>query len=457
MAGDELSYLSIGSLGTGFLESSLERGLAGPISFIGADAGSVDGGPNALAGVGPAWPDASYVRDLSLLMRGARRVGVPLLVGSCATSGRDWGVDQHAEFARRIAREHRLAKFTMARIYSEIPADLVIERLRAGRVHPIDPAPPYDADAVRRSRRIVAVMGAEPFQAALDQGADVVLAGRATDTAIFAAIPLARGFDPGLAWHAGKIAECGSASAEPRRRLDVLHVTIGVDSFVVQPLADDLRCTPFSVAAHQLHEVADPFTLVEPGWITDMTAARYEAASPNAVRVSGSVATRSTYTVKLEAVESAGFQQMFMLGVRDPTILADVDSWIGGIQADIATRCEELLGAGALEQCQTHVRVYGRDGVMGAREPIPRFEGHEAFLVVDVTAPDRAICETAASVIWYAFMHAKSPGWRGGTTVAWPFPRSTFDMGEVFRFNVHHAMEVDDPLETFRIELEEVG
>ena len=60
-------------------------------------------------------------------------------------------------------------------------------------------------------------------------------------------------------------------------------------------------------------------------------------------------------------------------------------------------------------------------------------------------------------MIWYAFMHAKSPGWRGGTTVAWPFTQATLDMGEVYRFNVHHAMEVDDPLETFRIESEEVG
>jgi hypothetical protein len=94
---------------------------------------------------------------------------------------------------------------------------------------------------------------------------------------------------------------------------------------------------------------------------------------------------------------------------------------------------------------------------MSRREPVKHFEGHEAFLVVDVTAPDPDVCETATSVIWYAFMHAKSPGWRGGTTVAWPFPKSTYDMGQVFQFNVHHAMEVDDPLETFRIELEEVG
>ena len=84
---NELSFLCIGSLGTGFLESSLERGLALDPDFIGADAGSVDGGPNALAGVAPGWPDAAYRRDLDLLMKGAARKGIPLLIGSCATSG----------------------------------------------------------------------------------------------------------------------------------------------------------------------------------------------------------------------------------------------------------------------------------------------------------------------------------------------------------------------------------
>jgi hypothetical protein len=456
MADDALSFLCIGSIGTGFLEESLERGLAREPDFIGADAGSVDGGPNALAGGQGGWPEHLFRRDIDLLMRGAKRAGVPLLVGSCATSGRDWGVDYFADMARGIAKESG-ETFRIARIYAEISPDLVIERMRAGRIHPIEPAPPYDEDAVRRSLRIVAVMGAEPFQAALDQGADVVLAGRATDTAIFAAIPLARGFDPGLTWHAGKIAECGTASAEPRRRLDVLHIELGRESFVVEPLADDIRCTPFSVAAHQLHEVADPFTLVEPGWITDMSQARYEAVSDRAVRVSGSVAHPAPYTVKLEGVESAGWQKMFMFGLRDPTILADIDRWMAGVDRDIATRCEELMGPGALAQCETHVRVYGRDGVMGRREPIKRFEGHEAFVVVDVTAPTEEMCAAATSVIYYAFFHAKSPGWRGGTTVAHPLARSTFDVGEVFRFNVHHAMEVDDPLETFRIELEEVG
>ncbi len=169
------------------------------------------------------------------------------------------------------------------------------------------------------------------------------------------------------------------------------------------------------------------------------------------------MAVPTTYTVKLEGVESAGFQRMFMLSVRDPTIVADIDTWVSGIQADIDIRCREILGEGALERCQVHTRVYGRDGTMGPREPIKAFEGHEAFLLVDVVAPDEETCASASSVIWYAHLHAKSPGWRGGTTVAWPFTRAIHDIGEVFRFNVHHAMEVDDPLETFRFESEKVG
>jgi hypothetical protein len=357
---------------------------------------------------------------------------------------------------REIAKEHGL-NLRLARIYTEVDKGLVIDRIKNGRMHPIEPAPVYDEEAVERSIRIVSVMGAEPFQAAIEAGANVVLAGRSTDTAIFAAIPLKRGFDPGLVWHAGKIAECGTSSAEPKRRLDVLHIEVGRDSFVCEPLADDLRCTPFSVAAHQLHEVADPFTLVEPGWIIDMTNAKYEANTDRSVRVSGSTAKAAPYTVKLEGVESAGFQRSFTLSVRDPTILADLDKWIGNIQGDIKARAEETLGAGVLDQCETHVRVYGRDGTMGPREPIKKFEGHEAVIIADVLAPDPEIGATITNIIWYAFMHAKSPGWRGGTTVAWPFARSVIDLGESFRFNVHHAMEVDDPMETFRLELEDVG
>lgn len=456
MSDPSLSYLSIGSLGTGFLESSLDRGLEYPIDFIGADAGSADGGPGALSGSTSGWPRANYKRDLSLLVRGALSKNVPLIVGSCGMSGRDWGVDLFAELAREIADEHGLS-FRMARIYSELQPDLVVDHIRADRLRPIEPAPHYDEEVAANSARIVGVMGVEPIQEALRRGADIVLAGRTTDTAIFAAIPLSRGFPPGPVWHAAKVAECGTGAAEPRRRLDVLHIELEGDSFVAQPMAEDLRCTPFSVAGNQLHEVADPYTLIEPGWRIDLRETNYAAVTDRATRVTGSAAERIPYTMKLEGVEHLGSQQMFLFSVRDPTILEALDGWTTSIEADVAGRIEEILGAGVLDQCVISIRTYGRNGTMGSREPIDRFEGHEACFVVDVIAPDAPTCETVTSVLWYAMMHAKSPGWRGGVTVAWPFTRQIFDVGEAYRFNVHHAIELDDPLEPLRIETEEVS
>jgi len=40
------------------------------------------------------------------------------------------------------------------------------------------------------------MMGVEPLQTALDAGADFVLAGRCSDPALFAALPILRGFPP---------------------------------------------------------------------------------------------------------------------------------------------------------------------------------------------------------------------------------------------------------------------
>src|SRR5438552_14123129 len=125
MPGASVSFHSIASIGTGFMESSLERGLDRKPDFIGADAGSVDGGPFALAGEAPSWSRASYYRDLSLLVRGAVKNGIPLLIGSCGMSGRDWGVEYKAEMLRDIVKEHDL-HLTMARVYSEMEKELVI-------------------------------------------------------------------------------------------------------------------------------------------------------------------------------------------------------------------------------------------------------------------------------------------------------------------------------------------
>jgi hypothetical protein len=266
-----------------------------------------------------------------------------------------------------------------------------------------------------------------------------------------------RGIDPGLAWHAGKIAECGSSAAEPRTRLDVLRVEVSNDGIEVEPLRDEVRCTPFSVSSVQLHEVSDPFTMVEPGVIVDLTNAKYEAITDRRVRVTGGTATPSEYTIKLEGVEQAGHRRAFMFAVNDPTILDDLDMWQHSVDGDIAGRIHEILGPSAEGAWSLDVRIFGRDGIMGKHEPVKRFEGHEALVLVECLADTVEQVDVVADVADYAYMHAKSRHWQGGTTMAWPFTKSNFDLGPAYRFNVHHVIAGIEPTDLARIEYAQLG
>jgi hypothetical protein len=95
------------------------------------------------------------------------------------------------------------------------------------------------------------------LQQALGNDPHFIIAGRCSDAALYAALPLMRGFPAGPAWHAGKIVECGTLACETMGP-GVMVVTLREDSFSVRPIGPELRCTPQSVAAHSLYETANP-------------------------------------------------------------------------------------------------------------------------------------------------------------------------------------------------------
>ena len=134
-------------------------------------------------------------------------------------------------------------------------ADLASDqRLAEGRIRPLSPAPPISTQVIESSH-IVGMMGPEPIQAALAAGAGVVLAGRASDSALYAAIPLMLGADPGLSWHAAKTLECGAACAVVPAA-DCMFAIIREGHFDIEPLDLNARCTPQTIAAHTLYENA---------------------------------------------------------------------------------------------------------------------------------------------------------------------------------------------------------
>jgi hypothetical protein len=310
-----------GMLGTGFSEDSLERAMAARPDFIGCDAGSADPGPFYLGSGLSQASRAAVKRDLRLILRAARAAKIPALIGSAGTAGGEPHLAFTREILEEVAREEGLS-FKLAVIHAELDRLYLKEKLRRGRIRPLYPALPLDEETLDRAVRVVAQMGAEPFMAALAAGAEVVLAGRASDTAIFAALPLLRGLPPGPVWHAAKILECGAAAVEQRLYPDCLMAWVDGEGFVVEPPNPRMRCTPASVAAHTLYENPDPFRLYEPSGMLDTSGARYLAVSDRAVRVTGSrFVPAEVYTVRLEGAEYVGHRYVVVAGIRDPVVL----------------------------------------------------------------------------------------------------------------------------------------
>jgi hypothetical protein len=455
---EEIRILSAtGVMGSGFVESSFDAGLALKPHFIGCDAGSTDPGPEYLGSGRTAFPPDAIRRDLRLMLLGARRLKIPLLIGSAGTGGNDIQLELAHGLIREIAAAEGL-RFRLALIHAEQDKGYLKQRLREGRVKPLAPAPHFDEATIDRSEHIVGMMGAEPFQRALEAGADVVLAGRASDTAIFAAVPIVRGFPAGIAWHAAKILECGAAAVVNRKTPDCMFAWVRKDHFVVEAPDPALRCTPQSIASHSLYENADPFRLVECSGTLDLIASRYEALTERSVKVSGSAFIPAPrYTVKLEGAEKAGYQSILIGSIRDPFIIRQIDDWTTRLKERIHNRVQMVYG-GKLktEDYLLHIRIYGKDGTMGPLEPVKEIRSHELCLVFEATAPTQEIASTIAGIIRHQALHLPIPEWSGLiTAVACPY--NPLDRGAVYRFNVNHVVEPDAPCEMFPMALFDVS
>lgn len=447
-----------GSLGSGYVQETLDTAMEWGAHVIGADAGSTDPGPRPLGSGHPAFARDAVKRDLRPAIKAALEHRIPLLVGSAGTAGSDVTLEWAAEIIREIAHEDG-HHFKLALIHSEQEPELLKTRLREGRIRPLDPAPPIDEALFDRSTHIVGMMGAEPYMAALDNGADVVLAGRSSDTSIYAAVPMLKGADAGLTWHAAKILECAAAAVVRRTRTDGLFGRIRPDHFIIEPPNPEYACSPLSVAAQTLHETANPFFIREPAGTLVTTEATYEPISDRAVRVTGSRFEKADeYTIKLEGAEMVGYQAILPGGIRDPYVINRIDEWIERLREKVLERVLETYGSDLGPQdFDYRVRLYGKNGVLGASEPHAAEPGHEIGLILEATAPTQEIANTIVSAARHIGLHLPVPEWKGIiTAIAFPYGSSPIERGAVYNFNLHHTVVPNDPLEMFPIEYEQV-
>ncbi|MDA1310930.1 MAG: acyclic terpene utilization AtuA family protein [Proteobacteria bacterium] len=428
-----------GQLGYGVLKPAFERGLRHEPHMIGADMGSVDPGP-AYLGMGKMATDPGMTRrDLTMLLEGARSLGVPLIIGTAGTAGAAPHLDAVLAIVRDIAAERGLS-FKLASIRADIPKDRVLRAQRAGELSPLGAFPAASEADIQESPYIVAQMDEAPMVAALEAGADVVIAGRACDTAIYTTVAMMRGHGRGLATHMAKIIECASLCCDPGGR-DSMLATLDAEGFTLDCMNPDRHATPTSVAAHALYEQGDPFTVREPSGELDLSKAVYTALDEHRVRVSGASWRDTTPSLKLEAAAPAGFRSVFFAGTSDPRVIARIDQIWTEVRAVVA----DLTGEDA--NAFLRARFYGLNGVVNwpaPPDPLPR----EIGILVECIAPTREQAKSVITVTKQYFLHHGFPG-RLSTAgnLAFPFTPPEVEVGPAWRFSLHHVMQVADAAE----------
>lgn len=437
-----------GSLGAGAREDEIRYGIARGAHAIATDAGSTDSGAAYLALGISKNNRGSVKRDLTLLMKAAMEARIPLIVGSCGQAGGDKNVDWTRDIALEVAAELKIRP-RIALIYSEQNKQTLKLKNAQGKIRALPPLGALDDGTIDACDHIVASMGPEPYISALKAGADIILGGRTTDTAVLACYALMKGAPAGPAWHAGKVSECGAqCTVYPTNGAGVL-ISIGADGFEVEPLSRDNRCDPHSVSAHMLYENSDPFLLTEPGGILDVTDADYIAASDRVVKVTGSRWLPRPYTMKLEGAATGRYQTIMLIGIQDPDVLSNVDAFHDRMLAALYERTRKTIGPAAGD-FHISLRMYGWNAVSGDKPPAGTPAPREVGVLFVATADTQEMASQIAKACNPYFFHFPALLDKELPSHGFAFTPADIDRGPVYEFKLNHVVEVDDPMELVR-------
>jgi hypothetical protein len=245
-----------------------------------------------------------------------------------------------------------------------------------------------------------AYIGAFPLAEALDKGADVVIAGRSTDTALTLA-PMVHKFG----WKAddwdklaagtiaGHIIECGAQCSGGNCQVDWESIPNMAD--IGYPIVEADADGSFTVTKHAsaggrvsmdtvkeqlLYELGDPGNYITPDCVADFTSIQLSDTGPDRVRVSGIKGGPRPPTLKLSISFTNGWKAIGTL----------VYSWPRALQkARVADRVvRERLGALGLRFDEIYTEFFGVNACLGPVAPeVP--DPPEVQLRIGVRGQDR--------------------------------------------------------------------
>lgn len=430
-----------GLLGYGYGEEPLEIAFSEKVDYLGVDAGSTDPGPYYL-GSGKSFTDRNAVkRDLALALPKALAHKAPFIIGTAGGAGSAVHVQWLKEILLEIAEEQGV-HFRLGTVCSDVSKEYVLEKLENGKLINMSDCFPATKEAICESTRIVSQIGIAPIISLLQQKADVILCGRACDTAIYAAPCIYEGYDPGLAFHMAKIMECGAMCSEPVAAADVMQAYIHKDYFELRPANPMRRCTVDRVAAHTLYEQTNPYYIYEPDGTCDLTNSVFIQADDRTARVKNSVFHEAEKkTLKLEGVRLAGYRAICPATVYDRDTMKNIDGIIQTVTAFVKENTR-----GRLDESSYTVNFRKSGG-----------EESTLGLIIDVVGRTQAIADEICALVRSRMLHCDYPGRKSTAgNLAFPFSPSDIHAGEVYTFSVFHLAQVDSLMETAKLQLEEI-
>lgn len=434
-------------------EESFWTGAATKPGYYCCDSGSDDIGPVPLG----ADVCASHIEwqkhDLELMLLAAREQGVPMIIGSSGDTGTDSKVDLYVDIIRELAEKHKMKKFRLAYFYSEVGKEYLKRKMEQGtRIEGLDARPELTPEDLDRTDRIVAVAGVHPFIKALEMGADVIIGGRSSDCAIFAAAAIHEGFPENNAYYLGKVLECASFCAEPYMAKETVIGTITDEDVKVTAMHPKQRCTVASVAGHAMYERSNPYFEYVAGGMLDMRKCRYEQYDEKTCRITGAefVPIEGRIKVKLEGSGKVGERYIGLAGIRDPYTIQHIDEVLEWSKSQVEERFAGI-------DYKISFRIFGKNGVMGDLEPVRETRSHELMVVVEGVAATKEIAHEVTMIGTRQIFYARLPEVKGTAGTAAFVVDEVLEASAAYYWTMNHTVEVDNPMELFRVHMTEIG
>ncbi len=441
-----------GVLGLGFDLEALNNGVKNNPDIISIDGGSTDSGPYSLGSGTSKYSRGAIKAEWKSLMIAREKAKVPLVIGSCGTCGTNGMVDWMENITIELAEELN-QNIKIAKLYCQQEKNFIKKKFQLSKIFPLNPAPMLNDHLIEEMTNIVALAGAEQIQECINTGAEIILAGRTTDTAIISALPLMKGANPGSSWHGAKVTECG-ALCTTNPTSGVVMVEFDKTGFTVEAMSKNASCTSETVAAHMLYENADPYILHEPGGYMDVTYSNYYNIDTKKVRVEGAKWHSSKqYSVKLEGAKIAGYQASLLVFLRDKNYVENVKKWTDKLSKFLKKEINERMAIDTSEYSM-EFRHIGLNATLGELEKNIRSPVEVGVLCLITTK--NQISTEIAKLINPFLLHFPLSSNEELPTFAFPFSPVHSDRGCVYEFALNHILELDNPMDAFQIEISEV-